>query len=1192
MYHGFEAEYGGVGEELTYPLCREEEMDTHPALGGPLDGVSTAMSALSTSFAATGHGPGPAHEGHASGAFAPPSTEHAGFMCAAPMAMGTADASSAHLPLGHVGSGSSGNSRYSGSGGDSVSVGTGGFHPSFSSGLHSSSGGAAGDMPNAELVRVRVETSGKKLLREAALLTRLAEILLPKQERGSEEGRGWAEGDAGAVGWTEWLAGELGNDTRRARFLLAMSGEREGDEEAVERGGDGGKALSRIRDALRAYVAGDPPAASLSHTASHHPLASLGPSLLPPPHLVIVVDHPPTALALTRRALEAGLRVSVARNAFHVLSEVIERGETYFHGLVLEVDSPIMSGLEAAMKFRGLPSPLVVLGEGERGAEQGGPATQTAGAEQGREGRRGGLEGRKGSMLSATAKLMMVMVVNGSRHANYSGFEAHALSAGADYVAQEFEELSFENLKKQLERRSEVGMREAAGRAVEDVAQGGEGRAGGEEGGRRGRGKAAKPSSGLRQGLPLARLPSFTWTGALPLSRGESASLSRSSSETIRSGRPAWSAGETSAMDSTIMGLSPWEDLSVPRGGSLLPMAHSHTAAAHVALAAGADGGGGEGGPDGGGGGYGPGQASGGGEVAARELRRKDKRVRRACMYCHGKKLSCSFHRPCDRCYALNQNCVEYVPKQRTFDSTVNIYCPPAPGPAARAKSEDGWGAEQDGVFGKERKESLPSRTSSPSLSTSGSTYGIAPPPASANAAKSVGGPLLSMSSHPWSHVGDNSGVGSGRSGVSEAGTLANSSGNQSSGSKRRRKGVEGGRFQREESVAGGRRGKQGQDDRESGTGLGANETEEARGRIDLVISPPSSASSAPSCPTPHLLSLSPPSGLIPAATMFPACSPRTAAAAVGAAAAGAAAAGAAGGSWKSEASDKIHPSSSSSTFRSPHQALTEGPGDEERIATVSYTPPAAYYTPSAGHSGRQAASDPPRGRGRGGGRGRGCGRRSVSHPETQGSISTSGNGSCLYPHDQQQQHMANMQHYHTEGLGPLQQQQQQQQQYSHQDAQGPQQPVYPPPRQQHHKYYAPRPTAHRPPDRPAEHASYLQQYASPPYPSSFPPRPPSQGHAFHDNAYRQQTFPDREEVPQLSSQQPHHSYLPSAHPVPGGARLVGTGDHGGGKRGGGEGEREGGHPGGRGKLHAASLETWASSPPPVYQEHAYDGAV
>jgi len=58
------------------------------------------------------------------------------------------------------------------------------------------------------------------------------------------------------------------------------------------------------------------------------------------------------------------------------------------------VNFPVISGLEAAMRFRALPSPRV--GEG------------------GREGGR--------------AKLMMVIVVNGSPHASYSHFPQHALT--------------------------------------------------------------------------------------------------------------------------------------------------------------------------------------------------------------------------------------------------------------------------------------------------------------------------------------------------------------------------------------------------------------------------------------------------------------------------------------------------------------------------------------------------------------------------------------------------------------------------------------------------------------------------------------------------------------------------------------------------------------------------------------------
>jgi len=166
--------------------------------------------------------------------------------------------------------------------------------------------------------------------------------------------------------------GEMGGDIRRARFLLAAcaGGGREGGGEE----GEGGMS-DRLRQALKAFA--DPPLA----------YPSLPPSLPLAPHLVIVVKDPVISLLLAQKAVAAGLRVSVAKNPCHVLSDVVDKDETFFQGMVLEVDFPVISGLEAAMRFRALPSPRV--GEG------------------GREGGR--------------AKLMMVMVVNGSPHANYSG---------------------------------------------------------------------------------------------------------------------------------------------------------------------------------------------------------------------------------------------------------------------------------------------------------------------------------------------------------------------------------------------------------------------------------------------------------------------------------------------------------------------------------------------------------------------------------------------------------------------------------------------------------------------------------------------------------------------------------------------------------------------------------------------------
>ena len=181
--------------------------------------------------------------------------------------------------------------------------------------------------------------------------------------------------------------GELGGDIRRARFLLAAcGGGGEGREGGREEEGEGETMGDRLRQALTAFADPPPP-----------PLAvypSLPPSLPAAPHLVIIVKDPVTSLLLAQRAVAAGLRVTGARNPCHVLSEVIDQDETFFHAMVLEVDFPVISGLEAAMRFRALPSPRV--GEG---------------------GREGGREGG----LQARAKLMMVMVVNGSPHANYSG---------------------------------------------------------------------------------------------------------------------------------------------------------------------------------------------------------------------------------------------------------------------------------------------------------------------------------------------------------------------------------------------------------------------------------------------------------------------------------------------------------------------------------------------------------------------------------------------------------------------------------------------------------------------------------------------------------------------------------------------------------------------------------------------------
>jgi len=196
-------------------------------------------------------------------------------------------------------------------------------------------------------------------------------------EGGREEGKEEDLEEAAAL--ASVVMSEMGGDARKARFLLAACAGGEGGREK-ERGESVG---GRLRRALKAFA--EPPPV----------YPSLPPSFLPP-HLMIVVKDPSECLRLAKRAVGSGLRVSVARHPCHVLSEVVEEDEVFFQGMVLEADFSVVSGLEAAMKFRTLPSPGVGEGRGKEG----------------------------GQAQSATANLMMVMVVNGSPHANYSGASA------------------------------------------------------------------------------------------------------------------------------------------------------------------------------------------------------------------------------------------------------------------------------------------------------------------------------------------------------------------------------------------------------------------------------------------------------------------------------------------------------------------------------------------------------------------------------------------------------------------------------------------------------------------------------------------------------------------------------------------------------------------------------------------------
>ncbi len=138
----------------------------------------------------------------------------------------------------------------------------------------------------------------------------------------------------------------------------------------------------------------------------------------------------------------------LARNPAGALADVIDGAARSFHGVLMEADFPIMSGMEAALKFRSVP---LSAGWGK-------------------------------------ARPLIVMVVNGSPLANYQvrkstaqaranyqmrppprstnpvadcltdapptnppnqpqGFEAHSLQAGVDFVANSFEDISFPNLK-------------------------------------------------------------------------------------------------------------------------------------------------------------------------------------------------------------------------------------------------------------------------------------------------------------------------------------------------------------------------------------------------------------------------------------------------------------------------------------------------------------------------------------------------------------------------------------------------------------------------------------------------------------------------------------------------------------------------------------------------------------------------
>lgn len=343
--------------------------------------------------------------------------------------------------------------------------------------------------------------------------------------------------------------------------------------------------------------------------------AARKPGPLPPPvdgepTLLIIVRDPALALSLGEKAAAEGIKVRLARNPAGALADVVDGAARSFHGVLMEADFPIMSGMEAAIKFRAVP---LSAGWGK-------------------------------------VRPLIVMVVNGSPLANYQGFETHSQQAGVDFVANSFEDISFPNLKAHFLRSAAEARRIAAQEALNPTAT---------SSGKKSpvpppSGPGILPSTGLvdpTTDLPIAPLPPLAWTGAVPLSANSATTKAPAAPRRASSGGGRKSAAAAAAAAAKAAAAGEAAPATAGSGASVAstgtgasPGAQSAAAAVATAPVAAKT----EAGEEGsvaaaGGAGAAPAGATislpgAPGAPEQKPRKKMERRVRRACSHCHSKK--------------------------------------------------------------------------------------------------------------------------------------------------------------------------------------------------------------------------------------------------------------------------------------------------------------------------------------------------------------------------------------------------------------------------------------------------------------------------------------------------------------------------------------------------------------------------